>query len=135
MKGARQEIDDEDWCSCTAHCFVADPVRRAAHPELLLAPAFWVGERPLPGAEELLVALLGAVCLEELDGRWAIGAACKQTAHLVRPWTFRRQSCSGIRIARVTQPSLSLHAAGLQPRDMDVWKECMRTLSTVVSLL
>ena len=75
MKGAREEIDDVECCSCTARCFVADPVRRAAHPELLLALAFWAGERPLPGAEELLVALLGAVCLEELDGRWAIGAA------------------------------------------------------------
>lgn len=93
-----------------AHCFVADLVRQAAHPELLLAPAFWAGERPMPGAEELLVALLGAVCLEELDDRWTIGAACKQTANPVRPWTVRRQSCFGIRTAR----SPSHHCHGMQ---------------------
>ena len=93
-----------------AHCFVADPVRRAAHPELLLAPVFWAGERPLPGAEELLVALLGAVCLEELDDRCVIGAACKQTANPVRPWTSKRQSYSGIRTAR----SPRHHCHGMQ---------------------
>ncbi len=61
-------------------------IKGLTYPGALLAPAFAAAVSPLPGAEELLVALPGAVCPPALPGPEMIGAGTPYVSRKLSTW-------------------------------------------------